>query len=44
MNFNDIAITSVKGSDYRNHFWYISKDDAINLIKNSSLNEKRALL
>ena len=25
MNFNDVAIVSVKGSDYRIHFWYISK-------------------
>ena len=40
MNFNDNAIVSVKGSDYRVHFWYISKDDAINIVKNSDLNEK----
>ena len=38
MNFNDIAIVSVKRSDYRIHFWYMSKDDAINRMKNSSLN------
>ena len=35
MNFNDVAIFSVKGSDYRIHFWYMSKDDAINTMKNS---------
>ena len=23
INFNDVAIASVKGSDYRIHFWYI---------------------
>ena len=23
MNFNDVAIVSVKGSDYRIHFWYM---------------------
>ena len=40
MNFNDVAIVSVKGSDYIIHFWYMSKDDAINIIKNSNLNEK----
>ena len=40
MNFNDVAIVSVKGNDYRIHFWYMSKDDAINIIHNSSLNEK----
>ena len=40
MNFNDVAIVSVKGSDYRIHFWYMSKDDAINIMKNSNLNKK----
>ena len=35
MNFNDIAIVSVKGSDCRIHSLYISKDDAINIMKNS---------
>ena len=32
MNFNDFAIVSVKESDYKIHFWYMSKDDAINII------------
>ena len=40
MNFNDAAIVSVQGSEYRIHFLYMSKDDAINIIKNSDLNEK----
>ena len=40
MNFNDFAIVSIKGNDYRFHFWYMSKDDAIILMNNSSLNEK----
>ena len=35
MNFNDVAIASVKGSDYKIHFLYMSKDDAINIMKNS---------
>ena len=39
INFN-VAIVSIKGNDYRIHFWYTSKDDAINIMKNSSLNEK----
>ena len=30
MNFN-VAIVSVKGNDYKIHFWYMSKDEAINL-------------
>ena len=40
MNFNDVAIVSIKGNDYRIHFWHMSKDDAINITHNSSLNEK----
>ena len=36
MNFNDVAIVSVKGSDYRIHFLCMAKkDDAINIMKNS---------
>ena len=33
MNFNNFAIVSVKESDYRIHFWYMSKDEAINIMK-----------
>ena len=45
MIFNDVAIVFVKGSDYRIHFWYMNKDDdAINIMKNSDLNEKSGLL
>ena len=44
MNFNDVAIASIKENDYRIHFWYMSKDDAINIIQNSNLNEKTGLL
>ena len=44
MNFNYVAIVSVKESDYWIHFWYTSKDDVINIINNSNLSEKRGLL
>ena len=44
MNFNDVAIVSIKGIDYRIHFWYMSKDEAISVMCNSSLNEKTGLL
>ena len=44
MNFDDVAIVSVKGSDYRINFWYINKNDAIIIMKNSNLNEKSGLL
>ena len=44
MNFNFTAIVSVKGSGYRVNFWYMRKDDAVNIMKKSSLNEKSRLL
>ena len=44
MNFNDVAIVFVTGSDYRIHFWYMSKDAAINIMKTFDLNEKSGLL
>ena len=44
INFNDVAIVSFKGNDYRIHFWYMSKDDAISIVNNSNLNEKPASL
>ena len=36
MNFNDVGIVSIKGSDYRisTYFWYMSKDDAIRIMNN----------
>ena len=44
MNVNDVVIASIKGNYYRIHFWYMSKDDAINIMKNSNLNEKTVSL
>ena len=44
MNFNNVAIVSIKGNDYRIQFWYMNKDDAISIMNNSSLNEKTELL
>ena len=44
INFNDVIIVSIKRYDYRTHFWYMRKDDAMNTIKNSNLNEKSGLL
>ena len=43
MSFN-VAIVSIKENDYKIHFWYMSKDDAINIMNNSSLNDKRGVL
>ena len=44
MNFNYVVIVSIKWIDYKIHFWYMGKDNAINIIKNSDLNEKSGLL
>ena len=36
MNFNDVAIVSIKENDYIIYFRYMSKNDAINIMKNSN--------
>ena len=43
MSFNDVAIVYVKGSAYRIHFWYISKDDAISIMNTSNLIDKKGV-
>ena len=44
MNFNDVTVVSVKERDYRIHFWYMTKNDVINMMRNFDLNEKNGLL
>ena len=44
MSFNNIAVVYVKGNVYRIHFWYMSRDDAINIMNGSSLLDKRGVL
>ena len=44
MSFDDFAIVSIKGNDYRTHFWYMSKDDAISIMHNSNLIDKKGVL
>ena len=44
MNFNNIAVAYVKGSAYRINIWYMSKDDAINIMNVSNLVDKRGVL
>ena len=44
MNFNDVAIVSIKENDYRVHFWYVSKNDSIVLMTNSNLKDKNGIL
>ena len=35
MSFGDVAIVYFKENDSRIHFWHVSKDEAINLLKNT---------
>ena len=44
MGFNNIAGVYIKGSAYRIHFWYMTKDDAINTMNGSNLVHKRGVL
>ena len=44
IHFNDAATVSMKGNDYRIHFWYMSKDDATVLMTNSNLKDKKGIL
>ena len=43
-SFNNIAIAHVKGSSYRIHFWYMNKNDTINIINDSNLVDKMGVL
>ena len=42
--FNDVAIVTVKGNDYRIHFSHMSKYEAIKLLRNADLTEKTKAL
>ena len=44
MSFNDVAIIYVKGSAYRIHVWYMSKDDVTSTMSNSDLIDKKDVL
>ena len=44
ISFNNIAVVYVRESAYRIHFWYTSKDDAINIMNCSNLADKRGVL
>ena len=44
MSFDIVAIVYVKGSAYRINFWYMSKNDAINIMNGSNLVDKRGVL
>ena len=44
INFNNIAVAYIKGNAYRIHFWYMSKDDAINIMNGFNLADKKGVL
>ena len=44
INFNNATIAHVKAGAYRVHFWYMSKDDAINIMNGSNLIDKMGAL
>ena len=44
MSFNDVAIVYVKGSAFRISFWYMSKNDAINVMTSSNLVDQKGIL
>ena len=41
--FDDVAIHTVKGNDYRIHFWNMSKAEAANRMKRADLSEKKQI-
>ena len=44
MSFNNVAIVYVRGYAYRIHFWYMSKDDASNIMNGSNSVDKSGVL
>ena len=44
MSFKNVAIVYVKRNAYRIHFWYVSKNDAINIMNGSNLVDKSGVL
>ena len=43
VSFNNVAVVSAKGNDYRIHVCFMSKSDAINFLINSCLSNKGVL-
>ena len=44
MSFDDVAIVYVKGSAYKIHFWHMNKNNAISIMSNSNLVDKKGVL
>ena len=44
VSFKNVDVVSIKGNDYRIHFWYMSKKDAIAIMTNYNLSDKNRVL
>ena len=44
VSIKNLAIVYSKRSAYRIHFWYMNKDDAISIMHNSNLIDKKGVL
>ena len=44
MSFNDVALFYFEGSAYRIHFWSYTKSDAMSILSNSNLVDKKGAL
>ena len=44
MSFNNVVIAYVKEGAYRIHFWYTSKDHAVNIMNSCNLVDKSGVL
>ena len=44
MSYNNVSIVYIKGSAYRINFFYMSKDDAIDIMNGSNLVDKMGVL
>ena len=44
ISFSNVAIVYIKESAYRIQFWYMSKNDAVNIMNNSNLIDKMVFL
>ena len=44
VSFTNVSVVSIKGNDYRIHFLYMSKKDAIAIMTSSNLSDKNGVL
>ena len=44
MSFNNASVVYVEENADKIHFWYMSENDAINIINSSNLADKRGVL